>query len=50
MVAPSYAEHRSAIAKELGLGRKTRPAAEPEPEPALPAKKRGRPTKAQAEA
>ena len=40
MVAPSYAERRSTLAKLIGLGRKK----EPEPEPAL--KKRGRPAKA----
>ncbi len=47
MVAPNYAARRSAIAKELGLGRK--PASAAEPEPAPPAKKRGRPAKARAE-
>ena len=39
MVAPSYAERRSTLAKSIGLGRKR----EPEPVPA--AKKRGRPAK-----
>src|SRR3954469_451998 len=40
MVAPAYAEQRSALAKQIGLGRKTAPppapppAAEPEPVPA----------------
>ena len=42
MVAPSYAERRSTLAKSIGLGRKKEP--EPEPEPAP--KKRGRPAKA----
>ncbi len=43
MVAPNYAERRSALAKSIGLGRK--PAAAPGEEPktaAAPAKKRGR--------
>ncbi len=57
MVAPNYAEHRSRLAKQLGLGRK--PAAEEaEPEPAAPSapaveareprepKRRGEPTAA----
>jgi predicted transcriptional regulator len=35
MVAPAYAERRSALAKSLGLGRK--PAATPAPEPPPPA-------------
>ena len=39
MVAPSYAERRSTLAKSIGLGRKR------EPEPVLAAKKRGRPAK-----
>ena len=40
MVAPKYAEHRSELAKKIGLGRK--PAAPPEPQtPAAPVK-RGR--------
>jgi predicted transcriptional regulator len=39
MVAPKYAEHRSELAKKIGLGRKPLPAAtEPTPTPA----KRGR--------
>ena len=39
MVAPKYAEHRSELAKKIGLGRKPLPvAAEPSPAPA----KRGR--------
>lgn len=39
MVAPKYAEHRSELAKKIGLGRKPSPAvAEPAPAPA----KRGR--------
>jgi predicted transcriptional regulator len=39
MVAPKYAEHRSELAKKIGLGRKPAPAvAEPAPAPA----KRGR--------
>lgn len=39
MVAPKYAEHRSELAKKIGLGRKPSPAvAEPAPTPA----KRGR--------
>lgn len=40
MVAPNFTEHRSAIAKQLGLGRT------PETEPAPPATKRGRRAKA----
>jgi predicted transcriptional regulator len=40
MVAPNYAERRSTLAKEFGLGRKA------EVEPAAPAKKRGRAAKA----
>lgn len=44
MVAPNYAKHRSALAKELGLGRK---AAEPEAPPA-PAKRASRGKKAEA--
>jgi len=42
MVAPDYAERRSALAKEFGLGRK--PAA-PEPEPELARKPVARPRK-----
>ena len=43
MVAPSYAERRSALAKSIGLGRKPVAAREEEPaEVAAPAKKRGR--------
>ena len=48
MVAPSYAERRSTIAKQLGLGRKPGFASEPEPAPPPP-KKRGRSAKAKAE-
>lgn len=50
MVAPNYAAARSALAKELGLGRK--PAAKAEPAPAQKAapKKAGRPRKAAAAA
>ena len=44
MVAPSYAERRSTLAKSIGLGRKK------EPEPAPAPKKRGRPAKARSEA
>ncbi len=44
MVAPGYAEQRSALAKTAGLGRRHEP--EPPPEPVQPAKKRGRPAKA----
>ncbi len=40
MVAPNYAERRSALAKEFGLGRKA------ELESATPPKKRSRPAKA----
>ena len=40
MVAPKYAEHRSELAKKIGLGRKPAPKEEPAPVPA-PAK-RGR--------
>ena len=43
MVAPSYAERRSTLAKSIGLGRKK----EPEPEPVPAPKKRGRSAKAQ---
>ncbi len=43
MVAPSYAERRSALAKSIGLGRKPATAVGEEPaEVAAPAKKRGR--------
>ncbi len=46
MVAPNYAEHRSSLAKKIGLGRRPEPAPEPAPPPpAPPAKvpaKRGR--------
>ena len=43
MVAPSYAERRSALAKSIGLGRKPVAARDEEPaEVATPAKKRGR--------
>src|SRR5215469_1960204 len=31
LTAPAYSEHRSALAKQLGLGRKSRTAAAPEP-------------------
>ena len=41
MVAPSYAEHRSTLAKTAGLGRKR----QIEPESVQPAKKQGRPAK-----
>ena len=44
MVAPAYAERRSVLAKEIGLGRKPMPAPEPEPAPAAkrrPRKKAG---------
>jgi predicted transcriptional regulator len=34
MVAPAYAEQRSALAKKIGLGR--RPAAQPAPMPPVP--------------
>ena len=37
MVAPSYAEHRSALAKQTGLGRKTATSAAPPPADAAPA-------------
>jgi MucR family transcriptional regulator, transcriptional regulator of exopolysaccharide biosynthesis len=37
MVAPSYAAQRSALAKQIGLGRKPAAAAPPVPEPAAPA-------------
>ena len=40
MVAPSYAERRSTLAKLIGLGRRKEPELEPAP------KKRGRPAKA----
>ncbi len=41
MVAPDYAERRSALAKEIGLGRKA--AAKPEERPAKVPGRRGRP-------
>ena len=44
MVAPSYAERRSTLAKSIGLGRKR------EPEPAPVVKRRGRPAKARPDA
>lgn len=54
MVAPNYAERRSTLAKQIGLGRKPEPEIEPEiqeePEPPPPAKRRGRPAKAKADA
>ena len=34
LTAPAYSEHRSTLAKELGLGRKSTPAAAPAPTPA----------------
>ena len=47
MVAPGYAATRSALAKEIGLGRKTADASAPKAvKPKGPAKKRGRPAKA----
>jgi predicted transcriptional regulator len=46
MVAPNYAERRSSLAKQFGLGRKAEPEPEPEPEPVAPPKKRGRAAKA----
>ena len=48
MVAPAYAKSRSALAKNLGLGRKAMPKPiEVQPSPVLvPAKKAGRPKKA----
>lgn len=44
MVAPAYAETRSALAKKIGLGRKLKVEVAPEPEPTAPAgpKRRGR--------
>lgn len=48
MVAPAYAEQRSALAKAIGLGRKAKQV-EPQPEPPVKAK-RGRPAKAQPQA
>ena len=57
MVAPNYAEHRSRLAKQLGLGRKPAggepvtaaeeaPAHRPSPEPPREARRRGEPTAA----
>jgi predicted transcriptional regulator len=48
LTAPTYSEQRSALAKELGLGRGSRVAAEPEPvAPAQPPRpRRGRPRSA----
>ena len=44
MVAPKYAEHRSRLAKQIGLGRKPAEAvAAPEPEPVVPARRGRRP-------
>src|SRR5262249_28587481 len=37
LTAPAYSEHRSALAKQLGLGRKQRTEAAPEPATAEPA-------------
>lgn len=48
MVAPAYAEARSALAKSMGLGRKAAVAPEPAPEPAKPVRKRGPRAKATA--
>jgi predicted transcriptional regulator len=43
MVAPNYAEHRSSLAKKIGLGRRPEPAPTPPPAAAAPAPaKRGR--------
>jgi predicted transcriptional regulator len=55
MVAPDYAAHRSALAKELGLGHKraAKPAAQPQPELAAtpaPRARRGRPPRQVADA
>ena len=50
MVAPSYAERRSTLAKSIGLGRKKEPEPVPVPEPEPTPKKRGRPAKARSEA
>ena len=47
MVAPDYAERRSALAKQSGLGRKAQPASTLAQ--ALSSKKRGRPAKASTE-
>lgn len=49
MVAPSYAEARSALAKTMGLGRKAPEAAAPEKAPAKKAPARKRAPKAAAE-
>ncbi|WID99668.1 MucR family transcriptional regulator (plasmid) [Bosea vestrisii] len=38
MVAPNYAEARSALARSMGLGRKAAPIPVPAPEPAKPAR------------
>ena len=43
MVAPNYAKQRSALAKTIGLGTKSRaPVPAPVPEPAAPKARRGR--------
>ncbi|QEH97809.1 MucR family transcriptional regulator [Gluconobacter thailandicus] len=55
MVAPSYSEKRSSLAREIGLGSTTRPSSLQEPSPEedtlppvkkLPEKRRGRPARA----
>ncbi len=48
MVAPNYAEHRSSLAKKIGLGRK--PNSAPAPEPAAEPVRRGRGRKVAADA
>ena len=53
MVAPSYAERRSALAKSIGLGRKpsgAEPAAEPGEAPTKPARRGRKPGRAASEA
>jgi predicted transcriptional regulator len=42
LTAPAYAEQRSALAKQLGLGRRRRPEAEAQPEPKKRSSRRGR--------
>ena len=46
MVAPNYAQQRSALAKSIGLGQRTAPIPEPEPEP-VKAPRRKRAAKAE---
>ena len=40
MVAPSYAQQRSALARNIGLGRRRAPVSDPAPVPAKPARRK----------